>query len=217
MAQPELVADRGVVATIGIMTSYDRTAIVIPMASENESLGDSDLCKSAGLAVENGLLAYILDCIATTAYVRYIQCEAMMNGKVPYRRGFGSTDFPGTRTADALPSNVAALALFYSFKEQDDPPTKRTRVGKTFLPGISATDVQGDVITSALVGLIQAFADTMVQGFSDGGNPASIWYRALSVPRPRPTDPQAQLGRIASQGVGPTVVTQRRRLLPQYT
>lgn len=217
MAMPELKAGSGVVVTIGIMAAGDRTAIVIPLATPTEEIDNKDLCFKACDAVESSLYGYLLDCICTQAYIRYIQAEAMMNGKVPFRKGYGTTEYPGTRTGVVMPSNVAGLALFYSYKEEDDPPTKRTRVAKTFLPGLSATDVDGDVMVSALRGKITLFANALIDGIADSGSPSNIWHRALAVPRPRPTDPQTALGRIASAVVPNNVATQRRRLIPSFT
>lgn len=217
MAMPELKADTGVVVTLGIITAGDRCALVIPMATPATDLENDTLCASAADAVISGLMLYLTNCLVTSAYVRYINAEAMMNGKVPYRGTFGSTEYPGARTGVALPSNVAALGLFYSYKEQDDPPTQRTRVGKMFLPGISATDVEGDLVKSTLKGEIATLLQAMVDGFDDSQTPTHKWYRALAVPRPRPTDPEAALARISKTIVPGTVATQRRRLLPQYT
>jgi hypothetical protein len=197
-----------VIVGIGIVVNNDRCEIVIPMSTDDVTLDGNQLCRDAKDAVTNTLIPVLLDCLSADAYVSYVLVEGMVDGKVPTRQVFGPTDFPGTRAAGAMPSQVAALAVWYE-DAADAITGERTRVAKNFIPGIADTDVVHDLIQTTLFNNIVSFCNLLVTGVSFTGT--KTWYRVLAAIR----TPAAGLRRVLITGPRNYVATQRRRLVPR--
>ncbi len=202
----------GCIVTVGIRTPQDRAAIVLPVATDNDSAGARQLCAACGDAVEESLLDLICACIGASAYVTFVQAEGMVDGMIPVRADYGILDHPGTRTGPGECSQIAGLMMYYALPE-DLPLNHRMVVSKNFLPGLSDTDVSGDYIADDVVTAMEAFLAAVTMGFAGTTFPEVTFYRVMSAPRVR--TPGTQLVRVGLTLARKYVGTQRRRLIPR--
>lgn len=207
-----LSSGSGCVLTVGIRVNGDRTAIVLPVATDDDSLLPKNLCEDAVAAFAANALATLLDCLSVDAWVSFIQAEGMDTGFTPSRLDYGSTDKPGTGGVTCETSQVAALIVFYA--EFDDlPPNARMRVGKNFIPGVADGDVGGDAISAGLLGHLDDFADKIANGYAGVATPSKKWYRVIAAPPVLAGNVQ-DLDRVGVYQVRGYTGTQRRRLIP---
>lgn len=211
MSQPTVTADKGVILTFGILSGADRCAIVMPVFTDSTLFGPVTLVQDAVSSADTNLSTLLADCLATDSLVLFIQGEGMIDGMIPSRLDYAPADFPGTRTGDAMPSSCGAIMGFY--RDPADPlPSTRVSLGKNIIPGISADDVTGDVISLDLQNAVIDLADMLVTGWASTGDSGNKWYRAsVAVPRANTSD---HIPRCASQIVRRYIGTQRRRLIP---
>lgn len=213
-AQPAMIADNGVLVTIGMMVGKDRAAIVFPIATGTADLGKTELCRHAGLAVKDGLCSMLKACMGSDCSLEHISVEAMLDGYIPSRIDLAALGTNGgTGTPPSMPAQVAGLLVFYA-DPADLPPGGRMRVGKTFVPGIPQDLVAGDKLLSDELTALTTLANAMGAGFTGVTYPEETWYRVLAAPRPRGAVGQSLKRTIASDGRA-YVVTQKRRLTPR--
>lgn len=212
--QPQLLAGQSAMMTIGIVTNNDRTAIVMPMATDDPDVNFNQLCDNLVTDAATNLLPTLLDCLSADATVTHISAEGMLKGTIPMRSNLaGAVSVVGTRAAGAVSSQVAALLAFYA-NPDDIPAEARIRVAKTFVPGIADGDVTGDKISSNLSAALVLFQELLGQGFDKGGTGGYKWYRINGRPAGSP-NASTTVVRNARGNVRDYVCTQRRRLTPR--
>lgn len=209
--QPEMTSNTGVILTIGIRSSGDRCAIVIPAATDNASTDKKTLCEAACTDFDAGPLTELTDLMSEDAYVSFIQAVGMDNGFLPNRIDYAPADFPGATTGDVESSQVGGLLIFYS-DPADLAPGQRVRVGKNTVPGIPDAGLIGDAIQASLVTKLDALAEKLAEGWTFSGSGGGTWYRVVSAP-PKGSTAAALIrtGAWLSRGYS---ATQRRRLIP---
>lgn len=211
-----MMNDNGAVLTVGIQTSGEQTAIVLPIATETV-MDPGDLCTRAVQDFVTGVLPALLDCLSSDAYVRFIQAEGMVDGKVPSRLDFTASDHPGTGAANTAPPQVAALIACYE-DPADATPGARMRVGKTFLPGISTAMITEGNINGPEITLLLILTGELLGGWTNSVSGGGHWYRVLATPF-TPGPPRTRPGGVGLKRCLTIVprgytATQRRRLLP---
>ncbi len=94
------------------------------------------------------------------------------------------------------------------------PGTDPAKTGRTFLPGVSETDIAGNILTAPLIGAMAALGSYWATGGSTGGG--DTWGGAVyRRPQPLHVPPITALSRdIQNYRVSPTIGTQRRRQKP---
>jgi hypothetical protein len=215
MTQPAMTSDHGVILTVGITCAYDRTAIVLPMATDGTGHTASDLCKGAIDMAENGFLDNLNGIMCISAHISFIQAEGMDDGTVPYRVDYGPGDHPGTIAGEALPANCGALLAFYE-EPLDLAVGARMRVGKNAIAGIPESKFVNGSLIAAYLADVQLVGTGLVNGQAEGGGSSPTWYRVLAR-NPKTAGPGAQLKRVAISQARGYVGTQRRRLTPHGT
>lgn len=210
--QPTVQNDQGVMLTIGFSCSGDRAAIVLPVGISTTTIDPATICYDAVTSFETTVLPTLLACLSANCNVTHIQGESMIDGVVPFRKDYGPTAQVGTGSTALFPSNVTGLMVFYE-DPVDSPAGARMRVGKNFIPGIDAAGAVGDILSSAIVSLIQNLADRLLQGWVSTLAPTALWYRFLSAPATRVAG--QQIRRVIIDYARNYVATQRRRLIPR--
>ncbi len=204
------VIDKGVIATIGIQSGNDRTAIVLPLISDDAGLTPLTRCNDAVNSLNTSIASLVQACLAANANISFIQAEGMIDGDVPFRTDFSAATYPGTAGSVVMPNNVAGLIVFYG-DPADLAPGERMPVGKNFMPGVPAAEVTGDIISNTLFLLYEALASALRSGFATqlGGGK---WFRVAG---------KGDSRTAGTTGVGSSVAytrnyvaTQRRRLIP---
>ena len=209
MAQPSLDSGTGVILTCGFTTGHDRWAIVLPVATDDNTLNPITLCSDAVNAFVALELNHLMAIFAADTNLNYIQAEGMVDGRVPYRTDIAPGGEPGTLGATSMPRNVSALTAFYVDPGQT-LSTGRERVGKTFFAGISADEVVGDIVQNVLLTAITLFCNEIVNGYNTNAG-GGKWYRVGKAVRTTAT----ALPNIVAVQVRDYVATQRRRLMPR--
>jgi len=205
-----MTSDNGVIVTLGLSVNGDRCAIVFPMVTDIAPTVPEHLCFNAVEAIRDGILDDLLAQLSSSdVFATFCQGEGMDDGKVPFREDYAAADHPGTRSGDAVPSQVAALMFFYADQEDLDPG-QRIREAKNFIPGITSDVMSGNIIGSGVPAALGDIATTLQAGVTGGG---STYYRVLAAPRPRGT--AQAIKRIITGNCRGYVVTQRRRLIPR--
>lgn len=212
MSQPATTNSKGVILTIGLRVNGERCAIVLPMGTESTLLDATNLCKDVVTSSLSHVGPLLLACITTDAYMSFQQGEGMIDGMVPYREDYDPTDWPGTRTPPALPTNTGPILYFYE-DPVDNPTHLRIRVGKNTIPGWSAADTVGDKVNSIAAADLDALATILHGGFASTLDPSGKWYRYLATPKPR--TPATPLKRVSNWGTRLYLATQRRRFIPR--
>lgn len=202
---------QGVILTVGIRTSGDRCAIVIPIVTDNVALDAKTLCQNAADSADSELIAILQPCLSEDAYISFVQTVGMVDGKIPARIDYGPTEFPGTGAATCETSQVAGLIGFYA-DPADLPAGSRMRFSKNFIPGIPDPDITGDTISSGLQTYLEALAEGLAEGFTAATAPTKKWYRVMATPSDHaaPHDCMRVGVYLARFYSG----TQRRRLVP---
>jgi len=208
--------DNGVVLTIGIQSSGEQSCIVLPIATETAMNAD-EVCSAAMTDFMTAQMALLCGIISTDAYVRFIQSEGMIDGTIPARLDFTSSDQPGTLGGGTVPNQVGGLMIFYS-NPDDIEDAHRIRVGKNFVPGISITHVNNGLLDGTVVTALVALATSLQSGYTNthGGGK---WWRVCAVPYDTDTDPPTrppglEIVRTSVATARGYTGTQRRRLLP---
>lgn len=210
-SQPTATADKGIILTFGILSNADRCAIVVPVFTDNSTLDATTLAQDAIDSADATISASIADTLATDSFLTFIQAEGMIDGIIPSRIDYAPSDFPGTRTGVSGPSSNGALMEFY--RDPADPtPSGRVSVAKNIIPGISTTDVSGDVISLDLQSNVVSLAVALQEGFASAANPSQKWYRAAAALER--SDTTGQIPRTITHVVRRYIGTQRRRLTP---
>lgn len=211
VTQPEMTSDHGVVLTIGIRTSGDRCAIVMPIGTDNSSTDKKTLCDMACADAETGFFVELCSLLSDDAYVSFVEAMGMDDGFVPHRIDYAAADHPGATVGEPETSQVGALMIFYS-DPADLAPGGRVRVGKNTIPGIADADLVGNAIQSALVTKLDALAQILAEGWTCSGSGGGKWYRVVSAPAKG--SQAAALVRVGSWLTRGYSATQRRRLIP---
>jgi hypothetical protein len=209
LPHPPLI-DKGVILTVGVVSGSDRTAVVMPLITDDAGLIAATRCTDAVAAFIAGPLATFAGILASNAYVAFVQAEGMIDGEVPARIDFAPAEWPGGQASVAMPNNVAGLTVFYG-DPADLPGDAREPVGKTFWPAVPVGEVTGDIISPALHTSYSGLATTLKGGFATfaaGG----LWYRVASKGGSRAAGTEG-VGCI-STATRNYVATQRRRLTP---
>lgn len=205
-----MIIDNGVILTVGVQSGYDRVACVIPLCAD-DSIPPVSGCQSAlegwGASIRDSFLA----CMSSLAFLRFVQAEGMIDGMIPYREDYAPTDFPGTRGATIMPSQVTGLCVFYE-DPADAVVGARMRVGKNFIPGLCADDIAQDFLVPDLVTAIAGFATAMQAGFA-GSIGSHTFYRVLAGDVRSPAG--TPIKRVITAQARGYVCTQKRRLIPR--
>lgn len=142
------------------------------------------------------------DVLPTSYTITSVRCRRILSAGGPTAILLGSSlgDSTGDRTG-----NISATQLNPVIVWITDP--RAPKPGKTFLPGISETDIDAMVYTSGWITAVNTWIDTVTTDFvlDDSSDPASfsIYRRAL-----------AAADSIEHGRISPVVGTQRRRLHP---
>jgi hypothetical protein len=211
--QPVVQAQDGVILTIGFVSGTDREAIVLPMASDASFDKPSrDQCQDAVLMAQASLLPLIQACMSPSAYIAFVQAEGMIDGFIPARSEYASSDFQGMLGGDLAPSNVTGLIVFYG--DQDDlPPLSKTRSGRNFMPCVPKDMLNEDIIQPDLKTAYQALVTALIDGLPSVADSSNKWYRYMAAANPRTVD--TNVIRVDAGAVRGYVCTQRRRLIPR--
>lgn len=204
--------DDGVIVTIGIETGTDRCAIVLPLATDVTSIGPEVICADAIGAVVVSVFPLLVPCLSSTANIRFVAGEGMIDDRVPYRIDYSVSDHPGTGGDDPIPSQAAGLIVFYEDPE-DNTGGGRMLCGKNFIPGLPNDEVVAANVISTMVTKLNTLAALLQTGFPTGTVSGQNWYRVLATPKPR-TSGTIVKRTITSMARG-YVCTQKRRLIPR--
>lgn len=211
---------KGMMVTIGVVINGDRTAIVMPMAYQGTPTDPNDVGQSAVDAVSSEVLPLLVPLISSDGYVSFVQAEGMLVGDIPARTNYAPTDWPGTGTAGAMPSQTAGLVVFYEDARDISVDAKKVSIGKAFIPGIPRDEVGGDTVSGAWQTKALTFALKLQNGFNSSTIETILqWYRVagkpVSDPALPPPDASTKLNRIFACAGRGYVVTQRRRTIPR--
>jgi len=207
-----MLNDYGVILTIGVVNYADRSAIVIPLGTDDTAILDSERCYDVVASFLAQVMSSFTPILGNTAYVSFLQAEGMIDGMTPYREDYAAATYDGTGGSPALPSNVTGLIAYY--EDPDDSPTgERVRVGKNFIPAVPSSLISGDIIDPTLVAAYLTFGDLLQEGFDSTAGSGYKYYRVLATP----TDRTAGSPLIRTINARPRgyVCTQRRRLTPR--
>jgi hypothetical protein len=202
----------GVILSVGLFVNSEPWQMVMPLVTDATSLDAATLCKDAAQSFEASIFADILPIISSDGYIAFVSAEGMTNGAIPWRDTYASTANPGTGAAGAIPTNACALGVIYEDPE-DSTLGARIRLAKTFISGISHTDVIGNTITPDLATRINNFLLDLQAGFASIADVSSSWYRVLNVPQPRTNG--APVVRLLQPEARGGIYTQKRRLVPR--
>lgn len=212
--QPDdLHSNQGCILTVGVQSFNDRTACVMPFATDadNPIINRTTLCADLVTSFMAGPAALMQAGMSVDSYISYVQAEGMMDGAIPFRLDVAPGDLVGTRAGTTMPNNVAGLGVLYG--EPDDiAPGDIMRVAKTFFPGVSKSDVVNDLIADALKTAYFTFLEGIQEGFASEAVPASKWYRVLA--KASQSSFSELLRRTAVALIRKYVATQRRRMTP---
>lgn len=142
------------------------------------------------------------DLLPTSYLITSARCRRILSGGGPTAILLGSalSDSSGNRTGNISSAQVNPVLVWIT-----DPRPDRT--GRTFVPGISETDIDAMVYTSPWIAVAQLFITALTGGFTTdtSGDSANfgVYRRILNV------SDSIDFGRIS-----PVVGTQRRRLHP---
>lgn len=204
--------DLGVILTVGLFCNGEAMQIVQPFATDSSALTPENVCSDAVASFALAAIDDLMDCLSSGCYCAFVGAEGMVNGTIPYRQNFASSDHPGTRDAGTLPTNVSALGIYYALP--DDLPTgAKMKVAKTFLGGLAQSDVIENTVVSAVVGALQTFLTLCLAGYASSNDTSANWYRVNSTPKTRVPGQAITRNQVALPRNG--VYTQRRRLVPR--
>lgn len=209
--QPSENNDNGVVLTVGIVSNNQRSALVIPVFTDNVGLDLASVCNDAVISFQSGPLPLLRACLSSDAFVSHVAGESMIDGLTPSRIDFAPADFPGTGPAVCAPNQVAGMIFFYI--DPIEGIVTRTRVAKNSVPGLPSSWISNDTLIDAAVTALLDLATALQNGFLSSGDVTKKWYRALRAPVPR--TPGTHVKRVLAFGTRRYVVTQRRRLTPR--
>lgn len=209
-----MTVDNGVILSIGMFSLTEALEIVMPMATESTTMDGTNRCGDCVQSFIDAESADLQNIISVGTYITFIQAQGMTPGSIPFRQPFTATDLPGQRTGTPLPTQCAALGIYYEDPE-DVPTGSKIRVGKTFFGGISQEDVIENVLVNALITAIQTFTQAMQAGYPSELDLSSKWYRVVAAPRSG--SGSTTINRSFSAGSRGGIYTQRRRLLPRLS
>jgi hypothetical protein len=219
--QPTIPFSSGFMANIGVVVNNDRTVITAPMGWDGSIEDENAIAASLCNALQEQTFTELRALLSADAYISYVSAEGFYPGQVPFRIDYPSTSFPGTLSADPVPSQVAGLLFFYQDARSHGFGRKRIRMGKTFIPGIPKDQTVKDDLIDAWHTAAITLAVHWQSGFSSSVlNPDVTWYRVLSklTKNPdgtTPVNPDTDLLPVFECGARDYVCTQRRRLVPR--
>lgn len=207
-----MMNDNGVILSVGMFGNGEAYEHVMPMATNSEMLTPANICQDAVNSFVNSAITDLANLLSSDQYVAFVAAEGMVNGAIPFRTSFGPMDSAGNAAPPAAPLNASALGVIYQDPE-DATAGDRIRLAKTFISGISTSQVTGNTITSTLITNIEIYLGLLQVGYPSTVDGASNWYRVLNVPKPRTTgQPVKRLLVAESRG---NIYTQKRRLVPR--
>ena len=203
-----MLAENSVIITIGILVNADRCAIVFPLSSDT-AVDPITGCGDAVSGVVSDIIPLLQQCMASDSYIQYVQAEGAVDGMTPQRSDFSSGLYPGLVSGVSAPSSVGGMMGFYEDPADKPTPTSRTRLGKNTIPGVSVSELTGDLISLAIQGALLALGNDLLNGFTGGSN---RWYRVVKIVS---RTIGAGVIRAADNIARGYVVTQRRRMVPR--
>lgn len=209
--QPQATNDAGAILTIGIVNNADRSAIVLPCFTNSTALEKNGQCEDAVASFIATALGGLLECMSSDAIVSFVSADGMIDGLIPFRSDFGSTDHVGTQPALTLPSSCGTLITFYQ-EAADETSPGRVRSGKTNIPGLSQANFDGESISVGQATSALTWGNFLQGGWPSIADTSSNWYRGLATPKPRTEG--VNVGRVNIVVVRSYVGTQRRRTVP---
>lgn len=210
MPQPDLDKTIGQILTVEVICNGDRSAIVIPISTDDPGLNAVSLSGDAVVAFENHLVPVLQAVMTSDASIIGVSAEGMTPGGIPYRRSYIPATYPGLVAPPCMPSNVCGLITFYA-DPTDLSAGQRMREGKAFITGIPTADVSGDEIENPTYSRLQTFGAALVSGWATqagGGH----WYRVIS--KKTQTLFPDRLINVQYAITRNRVATQKRRLQP---
>ncbi len=211
-AQPIIGNSNGAILTIGMVCDGERVAIVEPWGLDATGPDPATLCQDLIDSWQAAVTVTFLACLASDAYIAFLEANGMQDGRVPYRSDYTSAAFPGTASGTSLPSNVTGLIAYYQ-TPADVPAGHRIRVAKTFMPGVPYPSVTGNVVAPAQTDLYTAYGAEVQAGITSVLYPGQSWWRMLATPKPRSV--AQTIPRTINCVARGYVCTQRRRLIPR--
>lgn len=209
--QPVGTNSKGVILTIGIDASGNRTELTVPLFTGSDGLTPATFCEDA-VSSFNGIgLANLTVLLSSESFVSFVAAEGAIDGFVPFRIDFVDTDWPGSDATPALPSTTGILCVWYALTA-DLPPGTRMRSGKNTIPGVSRVNWEGSGFSDAFKAAVLVFVDQLGEGFASTENPSESWYRPCSFGGTRV--PGSAVIRAVTGEVRGYVGTERRRQLP---
>jgi hypothetical protein len=211
--QPDgMECGQAAILTLGWSCNNEPFQYVLPIVTDNPGMTADQLCADAVQAAEDSIVPDLQPCMSSGAFLTFIQATGVVPGKIPFRKGYVPTDFPGTSTANPLPTNTAALGVIYQDTE-DVTPGARIRLAKTFITGLARLDVVGNDITPGLRTNILQLVNDMQGGWPTITSGGFNWYRMLDVPKPATNSTPVK--RLLITEVRGGIFTQKRRLVPR--
>lgn len=182
MPQPTLQIARAVWLTVGGICNGERWEIVIPVATDDATMGHEVLCQDAIQSFDAAgasPMKLLRDCMSDEVDIRFVQAVGILSGYIPARRDYLAGSKRGNRPGNALPMQVCNIVSYYA-----DPLQlafgDRMRVAKTLIPGIDQNDVQENVVTVNQLARLDSFGGTMKTGWTSTTNILKSWYRILN-------------------------------------
>lgn len=214
--QPDdMTCGKAAILTIGINVNGEACQYVFPIVTNATALTPANLCLDAVESFEDSLISDVQATLSSDNHVTFIQATGMIPGRIPFRKPYAPTVYPGTAAAGSVTSQVSALGIIYQDPEDETVPGGRIRQAKTFVTGMPHTFILGNQITGAFQTILQGFMEDLQSGWPSFIETSSNWYRILDKPPGAVTDTPVK--RLLQAEVRGGIYTQKRRLTPRQS
>jgi hypothetical protein len=209
VTQDDAVNDDGIIISVGLVVAGERCAIVLPMVKASGDVDPDNAAAACVKAIGVGFVPDLCAFLSDQAYVSHVAGEGMINGGIPARLDYGSTDHPGQVDAEPLPQQVSILVTTY--KTSSGSFGDRQKVGHQYLPGFPVSTLVGGALPAPTISNIEDLFQNLIEYGYDDVDTTTNWRRYFAVPDRSTSAAMPKIGAYACRGY---VGTQKRRLLP---